>query len=326
MKACCPRNTVLLDLYSCYMICRICEDSGSNKLHTVKEMMFGLKHEFRYLECLSCGCLQITEYPPDISVYYPSNYYAFDTSESDLKKSRWLQLKLAINLCLPKKMKSFTYGEWMINCSAKVWYKILDIGCGRGHLLCDLFNMGFHNVEGVDKYVPEQINYEFGVKVLKKELAELPGNYYDILMMHHVLEHMGDQLSVLKECYRILKSGRYLMIRIPVKNYAWEKYKTDWIQIDAPRHYYIHTVESFKHLVSKTAFTIKKIVFDSSEFQFWGSEQYKKDIPLMAPNSYFINPGGSIFSENELTGFNAKAKELNLNNSGDQAAFYLYKE
>ena len=287
--------------------------------------MFGFRKEFQYLECSACGCLQIAEYPADISNYYPPNYYSFHLPVARINKTWWKKYKLALKLFLPQRMRSTTMGAWMVNCHAKTSYDILDIGCGKGRLICNLYNLGFDHVQGIDKYLPEEIDYGHGVKVLNKDLSCLPPDTYDILMMHHVLEHMENQLNVLKECYRLLRKGRYLLIRIPVKSYAWEKYNTDWVQIDAPRHYYIHTVESMKNLVSKTDFKINRIEFDSTGFQFWGSEQYKKGIPLMAPDSYFIDPANSFFSEKEIREFDNEAKNLNLHSKGDQAVFYLYK-
>ena len=39
---------------------------------------------------------------------------------------------------------------------------------------------------------------------------------------------------------------------IPVKSQTiWEKYGVNWSQIDAPRHFFLHTIKSFKILCSK---------------------------------------------------------------------------
>ena len=32
---------------------------------------------FRYLECVNCKSLQLTNIPDDLSLYYPKDYYAF---------------------------------------------------------------------------------------------------------------------------------------------------------------------------------------------------------------------------------------------------------
>ena len=62
-----------------------------------------------------------------------------------------------------------------------------------------------------------------------------------------------------------------------------------------------------KLLANEVEFQIKDIVFDSWELQFF--------CDAVVPN----------FSPVELKEFKVKAEELNKNNDGDQAAFYLYK-
>jgi len=41
---------------------------------------FGLRDEFRYLECGACRCVQLVDVPADLSKYYPPNYYSFASS------------------------------------------------------------------------------------------------------------------------------------------------------------------------------------------------------------------------------------------------------
>ena len=73
-------------------------------------------------------------------------------------------------------------------------------------------------------------------------------------------------------------------------------------------------------------FHLQDIVFDSDEFQFWGSEQYKQGVSLRSDLSYGVNPDQSIFSQEQITGFQERAKQLNRDARGDQAAFYLKKD
>lgn len=57
--------------------CRICGNAHQNQRFAAREMMFGSRDKFDYLECARCDCLQIEEVPADLSQYYPANYYAF---------------------------------------------------------------------------------------------------------------------------------------------------------------------------------------------------------------------------------------------------------
>ena len=184
---------------------------------------------------------------------------------------------------------------------------------------------GFNNLTGIKPHIKNDIFYECGVKILKKELSDL-NHQFDFIMLNHSFEHMSEPERVLKELYRLLKTDRYLMIRIPViPFYAFRKYGTNWVQLDAPRHQFIYTKGGLKILADKTGFQLVDVVFDSYEIQFWGIEQYLRGIHLMDSDSYGQNPKGSIFSKEDIVSFKKKANELNKKNDGDQAAFYLYK-
>jgi hypothetical protein len=78
-------------------------------------------------------------------------------------------------------------------------------------------------------------------------------------------------------------------------------------------------------LAEQVNLTVEKIVYDSDEFQFWGSEQVARGISLKSEKSYDINPSGALFSKDEIEEFKRRSKRLNENNRGDQAAFYLKK-
>lgn len=78
-----------------------------------------------------------------------------------------------------------------------------------------------------------------------------------------------------------------------------------------------------ERLAKETGFRIIRVAYDSSEFQFWGSEQYLKDIPLSDPRSYPRNPDASIFSKEQIQTFTEDALRLNSQERGDQAAFVL---
>lgn len=96
-----------------------------------------------------------------------------------------------------------------------------------------------------------------------------------------------------------------------------------WVQLDAPRHYFLHSIESMRILSNKAGFELCEIIYDSTAFQFLGSEQYLKDIPLKDDRSYGINPHNSIFTDEDIISFTNRADELNCANEGDQATFYL---
>ena len=44
-----------------------------------REMMYGTRAEFTYTECENCGCLQLQNRPGDMSTYYPTDYYSYQS-------------------------------------------------------------------------------------------------------------------------------------------------------------------------------------------------------------------------------------------------------
>jgi len=314
--------------------CQICGHADGNQLHVVREMMFGYRDSFEYLECAKCGCLQIKEPPPDLSKYYPDHYYSFRKPALGRKASRALikhqRAKYClsgrgwIGLALSKVIGVPGYYEWLKRAKVTFDSAILDVGCGMGQLLLMLREEGFSNLVGVDPLVVEDIAYDNGVKILKRDLAAIE-QQFDLIMLHHSFEHMPQPWLILKELYRLLKPDRYLLIRVPVASFAWRHYGVNWMQLDAPRHLFLHTTKSVQLLADQAGFQVMEVIFDSTDLQFWASEQYLKDIPFRDQRSYYENPRRSIFSKEQIEAFQARAVELNNNHDGDQAAFYLYK-
>ena len=322
-------------------VCRICSADADHQLFTVLEMQFGTREAFVYFECSSCKCLQLRDVPKNPLNYYPESYYSFNTikglpSRTFFTSIKRLGRRAVVNYRLgsrvfPGRLLEKQFGSefipyWLVKAGVKISpdSKILDVGSGSGDNLIKLESIGFTNLLGIDPFISSDTTYANGVKVLKLSLESL-NDSFDFIMLHHSLEHMEHQLRVLKKVNSLLRQDCYALIRIPIKSYAWERYQTNWAQIDAPRHVCLHTPLSIRLLASQAGFEVLDMVFDSDEFQFWASEQYAKDIPLIAGDSYAVNPAQSMFSEEDIKSFRKRAGELNRNCQGDQACVYLQK-
>ncbi|MCP6719468.1 MAG: class I SAM-dependent methyltransferase [Patescibacteria group bacterium] len=90
--------------------------------------------------------------------------------------------------------------------------KILDMGCGEGVFIEELFSRGFSNIEGID------LNYSSSLvkkgNILETSFSE---KNFDIILLLDVIEHMSfqDQERLLKEIKRLLKDDGELIISIP---------------------------------------------------------------------------------------------------------------
>ncbi|MBN2298546.1 MAG: class I SAM-dependent methyltransferase [Deltaproteobacteria bacterium] len=312
-------------------LCKICGNENGNISHIAREMMFGSHEEFEYVECSQCGCLFLKDIPDDMGRYYPSGYYSMNVSNIDLFKFYlgsfavrfYLSNSLARSI-LSEKI-DFSKFEWMLDIAVKKNARILDVGCGAGKILLVMRHLGYSHLIGADPFITHDISYNNGVRILKKELPGLAGQF-DLIMLHHSFEHMPDPLPALHELNRLLSPGGTVVLRIPLaQTHAWRTYKTHWVQLDAPRHLCLYSDRAVKILADSSGFKVDKVRYDSSGFQFWGSEQYAHNIPLMDKRSYKVSPKRSIFTNKDIREFNSHARWLNECCDGDQACFFLSK-
>ena len=313
------------------MHCRICENSAGNEAYEVAEMMFGTRDRFGYFRCAACGCLQIADYPENVARYYGPDYYAYRArtdSTLDRFRSR-LRDRYAVGGRGPvgRYLYNRDPNKSLANLASVLGDRsrsILDVGCGSGALLRTLDAIGFHDVLGADPLIDDEIRFGRRGRVLKKSHTELDGAF-DVVMFHHSFEHLPRPRDMLAHAARLLAPGGTCVIGLPLADsFAWDHYGVDWVQLDAPRHLYLHTAGSLQRLADAAQLTIVKTIYDSTAFQFWGSEQYRRGMPLVDERSLAKHViDGSLFSRADVEGYVRRAAELNAEGRGDQALFFM---
>lgn len=230
--------------------CGICGTIAENLIFTPKEMMQGLEEEFEYFICEACECMQIKDIPENIQKYYGESYYSFQMPEyANIKAEKKEQLKD---------------------------YAVLDVGAGAGAWLCAAAIKGYEKLDGCDPFIEEDIFYSNGVKIKKCTIHEMKDKY-DYIRLGDSLEHMSDPLEVMHSIKRILKKNGACYIHIPViPNIAFDTFGIYWFQIDAPRHFFIHSYKSIEYLCQQAGLRINKVKYDSGNVQFIRSELYSK--------------------------------------------------
>jgi 2-polyprenyl-3-methyl-5-hydroxy-6-metoxy-1,4-benzoquinol methylase len=205
--------------------------------------------------------------------------------------------------------------------------RILDVGCGIGSTLYGLYVAGFTEVLGIDPFIDRDVCLPNGKPVVRKQAIEDVRGTFDLVMFHHSFEHVPNPRETLSAAASLLSAGGTCLVRVPLcDSFAWTQYREHWVQIDAPRHWVLHTVASLRMLGESVGLTLKKVVHDSNAFQFWGSEQCAAGIPLHGPRSYAVSPAASMFSPADIATFEARARRLNAEHAGDQGAFYFEKQ
>jgi 2-polyprenyl-3-methyl-5-hydroxy-6-metoxy-1,4-benzoquinol methylase len=309
------------------MLCRLCGNDVGNTVIPMTEMMLGSGDRFEYLHCYQCGSLGLILPPADMPKYYPSGYYSFvkaaySPNSSGLKSAiRHSSMRAHLGKgdvidTMVGGVKKIHYG-WLYKGLIDFDSKILDVGCGNGFLLKEMSNYGFTNLTGIDAYIEQELSADIAnTNLLKMNIDSLEENNFELIMYHHSFEHIQDPLRELNTVFNKIKQGGTVLIRTPVANsFAFRKYRQYWVQLDAPRHYYLYTVAAITKLCERAGFILKKVVYDSTSFQFTGSECYLRGLPL--------KDSGALFNNKEIRQFDEESKRLNAMQDGDSACFYL---
>jgi SAM-dependent methyltransferase len=312
--------------------CRICGGATARRV-TAREMMFGTRERFDYVECADCGCLQIAAIPADLPRFYPPAYHARVAPAEPGGAPKRLARRLAARLLgvvpgaarlHPALGHYARFLEPYRRLAIAPRHRILDVGAGGGQHVAALRGLGFAHALGVDRFIATDVRDRSGrILVRRGELADLAGPF-DLIELNHSLEHMPDQADVLRRCRGLLGPTGVIRVRVPtVSSDAWERYGADWVQLDAPRHLYLHSHRSLTLAAAQAGLAVAALECDSTAFQFWASEQYRHDIPLYAGNSYEVDPAESLFTDADIGRFEAEAQRLNAARRGDQIAAVL---
>lgn len=291
--------------------CPICGDSNG-KITVATERMFSMPGAFRYRECDACGCLYLLDIPEDFTPYYNDQYYSKVKSRVSLLRKIRAKIYLSRFSFLvdwnPRrdldalKIANFEKGK-----------SLLDVGCGEAaRLVHDLRELGYQAI-GIDPFASGNVSDKYGLSVLKSSIFEMDGKY-DLVILRHSLEHMPDPAKVMSKIRSLLNDNGVCIISVPVVGWAWKRYGSNWVQLDAPRHLCLFTERGFDILAKNADMQVDRVVYDSNDFQFWASEG------LAAGKSWPECKPPARKARRELL---RKAKYLNLLNFGDQAQFFL---
>lgn len=310
--------------------CFICDNEKENTFLYVLEMMLQSNEKFSYLECANCGCLSLTTIPENMGQYYPSTYYSFKkeptknihkNTESIKKYLRVSSMKehIGIGTTIDKfinRVRPISY-QWLKKYLVTFESKILDVGCGNGFLIEEMSRYGFTNLYGIDLFTPKKIQDE-NFKIYQTDIYGLKEEEFDLIMYHHSFEHIANPHKELQVIYSKLSDTGTLILRVPLcDSFAFRHYKENWVQLDAPRHYFLYTRKSMEILANMHGFEVYDYMYDSNAFQFVGSECYV--------HNKSVSEAQKLFTENQLTIWADEAKKLNELEDGDSICFYLKK-
>jgi len=93
-------------------------------------------------------------------------------------------------------------------------YRVLDIGCGNGDISAYFArNNEQYGVDVSDKRRDKNRTFEFCI--VNSEVLPFADDFFDVVISHHVIEHVDDQKLHLREIHRVLKSDGSAYLATP---------------------------------------------------------------------------------------------------------------
>jgi 2-polyprenyl-3-methyl-5-hydroxy-6-metoxy-1,4-benzoquinol methylase len=172
--------------------CVICKCRDIYHYHTVSD-------NNRIFRCRKCG---IQFMNPQYSDEHLAGYYAAYTSDEPQWEEPLLYCHDYYLSIIEKHINKGT---------------LLDIGSGKGYLLEAGKKRGW-KVEGydVDKEWNEKLSRKMNVNIKSGNfLEQVWDKKFDVITLHHVLEHLKDPVSYIEKIYGMLADGGILFITLP---------------------------------------------------------------------------------------------------------------
>jgi SAM-dependent methyltransferase len=309
--------------------CRICGGKIQAR-HEVPEAMFGTGEVFPYEECGTCGSLQIETIPDDLDALYPPGYYTHARGPArpgpppgwrGRLERRWLRHQAGLFdplgwLLSLRWRHPPRFVRWLKLARTSTRAHVLDIGCGAGTILEWMARLGFRRLEGIDPHLRHERD-DGTIRLRRLRLEQVLEGPFDLIMLHHVLEHVPDPIATLRQARAMLAPGGRLLVRMPVMGTeAWRRYGVHWIQLDAPRHLHVMTTAGLAAAARQARLAVDATAFDGTSFGFWASEQARGGESLTSC------PEPQV-SDERLAAWEAEAERLNARGEGDSAAYRL---
>jgi SAM-dependent methyltransferase len=319
--------------------CPICVTSGPHRRVRLREMMFGTRESFDYLLCDGCGTIRIAEVPSDLARHYPARYH-YERVDQEMLPGPDLRRRLVGLGVRPDFAGS---GRWAARISRRIvpppagyrrWRGsfvrwgvrsfdggVLDVGCGPiPNRLIALRALGFSRLLGIDPFIERDAIVE-GVPVRRLGIEGVHTRF-DLIWFHHSLEHVPDPAAALQAAARLLRPGGRVVVRTPVMGTAlWERYGTDWWELDPPRHLFVFSGPALEEIAAAAGLELEATVQETQPKEFIGSEQYRRDLAMFEPGSWFANEAGSWVGDAELARFAEDARQANERGQAGRACF-----
>ncbi|MBU2495107.1 MAG: class I SAM-dependent methyltransferase [Candidatus Omnitrophota bacterium] len=228
---------------SCSIPCNLC---GSASIRTLSLKDRNRKY-LRTIICKKCGLIWIDPRSSgkEIRKFYAEEYRR-EYKGADKPKLKHLYRDV------DKAVRRYHYLKDIIRKDDL----ILDVGSGTGVFVYTLCSLGFNACgiepdEGYAKYSVEELNVPVRIVFVQDVKSD---SSFNIITIHHVLEHTENPCEILKKAWTLLKENGFLVIEVPNA----EDIQQDPYNRYHKAHLYTFNPETLEGLGRKAGFQVYK--------------------------------------------------------------------
>jgi SAM-dependent methyltransferase len=253
-------------------VCELCGGDGFEDLVVAYDRMVARREDYRYRRCLACGLVSLERGPERLGDAYPNDYppHARRPPVPVVRPAAGPTRRRSARLVQPRGGR-----------------RMLDVGCGSGHLLARHRDLGW-NVMGIEpnRRAAEACRQQ-GLDVQAVDLfqATLPAAHFDVIWLHHVIEHVRRPVEALERVRFALARGGVVVVVTPnVKSLGFRLYGSCWYAIDAPRHLRLFDARTLAALARRAGLEAAKIRSQASARVLAMSRHYHRTQgPVLPP-------------------------------------------
>lgn len=155
--------------------------------------------------------------------------------------------------------------------------RILDVGCGLGFLLGAIDKK--HQKFGleVSSFAAEHAQKYAQVLKSKLEDTDFEEDSFDVVVSHHVIEHVDFPEVFLTKIKQILKPGGYLILATPdFDSVCARLFKENYRMLYDKTHVSLFSFDSLKKMLKNFGFEIKEVDFPYFETEYFNENNILK--------------------------------------------------
>lgn len=246
--------------------CIFCGSANYRFCFCASDRLHNVPGTYKVHECRDCGLLFLNPQPEpeDLMAHYPAEYCAYDDERRfEARDENLYRIFYGEDSSWAARLLHLPYHHALRTITGGPGTRLLDVGCGSGHFLAMMKRALGFDVYGVEAFGKnESFAKRHGLNIFRGTLTEahFPAQFFDVVTMSHVLEHMPDPRAALKEVRRLLKPDGTLIIAVPnsasLLRYLFGR---DWFSLDAPRHLFVPSVRNLRAFFSNEGFALERV-------------------------------------------------------------------